>query len=75
MFQFIANSETKNNIQAGYKSLQGTEGNFSADKDCVFLRPDSSSLNDDHYLEHDFPLQNQGEDLEYSNEISIIDRL
>ena len=52
----MGNSEKRSDIQAGYKSLQGTEGNFSADKDCVFLRPESNnSLNEDNYLEHEFP--------------------
>ena len=59
MFQFIGNSENKNDFHAGYQSLKGTEGNFSADKDCVFLRPDSSSLNEEIYLENDFPQNNQ----------------
>lgn len=53
MFQFLGNLENRNDFQAGYQSLKGTEGNFSADKDCIFLRPDSCSLIDDNYLEHD----------------------
>ena len=55
LFQFMGNSENRYDIQAGYQSLKGTEGNFSADKDCVFLRPDSNSINDGNYLEQDFP--------------------
>ena len=73
IFQFMGNSENRKDIQAGYQSLKGTEGNFSVDKDCVFLRPESSSLNDDNYLENDFALQNNEANLAYSNDISRID--
>ena len=77
MFQFFGSSENRYDIQGGYQSLKGTEGNFSADKDCVFLRPDSSSINDEAYMEHDFTPQEAGaiENTPGSHEISQIDDL
>ena len=71
MFQFMGNSENRNDFAGGYQSLRGTEGNFSADKDCVFLRPESSSLNDEHYMENIYSPQNQIIDnIIHSNDIS-----
>ena len=77
MFQFFGSSENRYDIQGGYQSLKGTEGNFSADKDCVFLRPESSSINDDAYMEHDFSPQEPGaiDHMPGSNDISQIEEI
>ena len=55
--------------------MQGTEGNFSADKDCVFVRPESSSLNDEVYMEQDFGQQDKlnGGNIVCLNDISEIE--
>ena len=77
MFQFFGSTDNRYDIQGGYQSLRGTEGNFSADKDCVFLRPEGSSINDEAYMEHDFSPQEPLaiDNIPCSNEISQIDDL